>query len=69
MKNDCAVRRNRTKRSLQPKPIANRTTKRLVVCEWFAEVAEARKESYHRKRLCGELGRHLKPKNVNNKCK
>ena len=26
-------------------------------------------ESYHRKRLCGELGRHLKPKNVNNKCK
>ena len=32
-------------------------------------LAEARKESYHRKRLCGELGRHLKPKNVNNKCK
>ena len=39
---------------------------------WSAKkrrLAEARKESYHRKRLCGELGRHLKPKNVNNKSK
>ena len=32
-------------------------------------LAEARKESYHRRRLCRELGRHLKPKNVNNKSK
>lgn len=28
-------------------------------------LAAARKESYHRKRLCGKLDRHLKPKNVN----
>ena len=28
-------------------------------------LAAARKESYHRKRLCNKLGRHLKPKNVN----